>query len=175
MEVRGLSRSDFLATARQLAVSRPDLAGRLEQDEVLLAPVPGETVGEMTEQAGTLWLSHQRSAKPWSWAAAGLLAAGGVTALYLVQSQPLAGLAVALPAGLATFVCARQMQRHRQKAEGFLDASLRLETWRRVLEPLSDPGPSVRQLADGLKQTGTALLVDAESVRVGGVRLKRKS
>ncbi|MEW6277732.1 MAG: hypothetical protein AB1758_03840 [Candidatus Eremiobacterota bacterium] len=181
MEIRTLSRDDFLATARALR-QNPDLAQRAARDEELFQAVPGDSLGEMSDRAQELWVQHGRNARQWAWGAAGLTFAGGVTTFSLISSHPLAAAAVGLAAAGGVFWLHRQSSQHRRQSDTFLDASMRLDTWERVLGDVQRridaeeaDARAVTKLVEGLQQTGTAILVDETGVRVGAVRLKRKA
>jgi hypothetical protein len=193
MEIRSLSRNDFLASARALKIDRPELTQFIALDEKSFASVPGDTFGEMCDNGLSIANRETRTRQAWFGGqaaftvGAGALVLPSVAALWhgnaaMWAGSPVTGLVVGFALYGASLYCRKQALDQQPVEEAAHTRSDRLKCWSHLLEEAerlaveknSQNKSSVERLADGLKSSSSSVLIDDESLRVGGVRVKRK-
>ncbi|MCE7874835.1 hypothetical protein DYH09_31325 [bacterium CPR1] len=193
MEIRSLSRQDFFAAAGELKSNRLEMAQQIEHDTRVFASVPGDTFGAMCEQADRLAGRETAVRRCWFGGQALFTVAAGAfilpnasallngTAATFVSS-PGVGIVVGLALLGGSYYCRQRTEEQKQHEEAAIDRCGRLQQWtwllqdaeRQAAERKAQSQSSVERLAEGMKASAPGILMDDSSLRVGGVRLKRK-
>ncbi len=195
VEIRRLSREDFLASVKDLRNSRIDLAQRIDHDQGLFHRLQGDTFGAMCDSAELGVQQEKRTGALWHGGQAVVTLGGGYLALSslsmwmkgtsavpMLIHDPLISFGVGAALIGVSYYCRNQVEQSRYREEQAVDNCTRMHSWtwalqeadQRAKELAASSRTEVQNLATSLQGVNSSILLGDKSLVVGGVQLKRR-